>query len=129
MVRTLLNLAVFLATAAIALLLTSLLVPGFHVHPGGFIVAILVFAVVQALIEWLVRSLFHRAAPTIAGIAGLISTFLALLVASLFGGVGFDGIAAWILATVVVWVIAAVLGWIAGRFITPRFDKGRTGKR
>lgn len=129
MVRNLLNLAIFLATAAIALLITSLLVPGFRVHPGGFIVAILVFAVVQALVEWLVRSLFHRAAPTIAGIAGLISTFLALWIASLFGGVSFDGVGGWIIATVIVWVITAILGWVAAKFITPRFDKDRSAAR
>ncbi|WP_170297011.1 phage holin family protein [Agromyces salentinus] len=129
MVRTLLNLAIFLATAAIALLVTSLLVPGFHVHPGGFLVAIIVFAIVQAFVEWLVRSIFHRAAPTVAGIAGLISTFLALWVASLFGGVSFDGVGGWILATVIVWVITAILGWVAGRFITPRFDRQGSARR
>lgn len=123
MVRNLLNLAVFLATAAIALLVASLLVPGFHVHPGGFIVAILVFAIAQALVEWLVRSIFHRSAPTVAGIAGLISTFLALWIASLFSGVSFDGLGGWILATVIVWLITAILGWVASKFISPRFDR------
>lgn len=123
MVRTLVNLAIFLATAAIALVVASLLVPAFHVHPGGFIVAILVFAVVQALIEWLVRSIFHRAAPTIAGIAGLLSTFLALWITSLVGGVSFDGVGGWIIATVVVWLVAAILGWVAAKFISPRFDR------
>ncbi|MGI9823701.1 phage holin family protein [Agromyces sp. Marseille-Q5079] len=129
MVRTLLNLAIFLATAAIALLLTSLLVPGFHVHPGGFIVAIIVFALVQALVEWLVRKVFHRSAPTVAGIAGLISTFLALWVASLFGGLSFDGVGGWILATVIAWLITAILGWVAGRFLTPRLDRQQSDRR
>ncbi|SFR90453.1 4 TMS phage holin, superfamily IV [Agromyces sp. CF514] len=123
MVRTLVNLAIFLATAALALLLASLLVPGFHVHPGGFIVAIIVFAIAQALVEWLVRSIFHRSAPTVAGIAGLLSTFLALWITSLFGGVSFDGLGGWILATVVVWLVTAILGWVAAKFITPRFDR------
>ncbi|GAA1960095.1 phage holin family protein [Agromyces allii] len=123
MVRTLVNLAIFLATAAIALLLASLLIPGFHVHPGGFVVAIIVFAIAQVFVEWLVQSLFHKSAPTVAGIAGLLSTFLALLITSLFSGVSFDGIGAWILATVVVWVVTAVLGWVAAKFITPRFDR------
>ncbi|ANJ28411.1 phage holin family protein [Agromyces aureus] len=123
MVRTLVNLAIFLATAAIALLLASLLIPGFHLDPAGFVVAILVFAIAQALVEWLVRSIFHRSAPTVAGIAGLISTFLALWITSLFGGVKFDGIGAWILATVVVWLITAILGWVAAKFISPRFDR------
>ena len=130
MVRFLIRLAIFLGTAALGLLLAALLIPGFHVHAAGFILAIVVFALVQALIEWLVAKIFHRSAPTVAGIAGLLSTFLALWVATLItDGLSFDGVAAWILATVVVWLTTALLGWVAGRFVTPRSDRGRAGAR
>ena len=118
MVRFLIRLAVFLGTAALGLLLAALLIPGFHVHATGFILAIVVFALVQALIEWLVAKIFHRSAPTVAGVAGLLSTFLALWVATLItDGLSFDGVAAWILATVVVWLTTALLGWLAVRYL------------
>jgi uncharacterized membrane protein YvlD (DUF360 family) len=118
MVRLLIRLAVFLGTAALGLLLAALLIPGFHVHAAGFILAIIVFALVQALIEWLVAKAFHRSAPTVAGVAGLLSTFLALWVATLItDGLSFDGVAAWILATVVVWLTTALLGWLAAKFL------------
>jgi uncharacterized membrane protein YvlD (DUF360 family) len=121
MVRFLIRIAVFLGTAALGLLLAALLIPGFHVHAAGFIVAILVFAAAQAVIEWLIERIFHRSAPTVAGIAGLASTFLALWLATLLSdGLSFDGVAPWILATVVVWLTTAVLGWLAARFLLDR---------
>jgi|SoiMethySBSTD1v2_1073268.scaffolds.fasta_scaffold584480_2 uncharacterized membrane protein YvlD (DUF360 family) len=127
MVRFLIRIAVFLGTAALGLLLAALLIPGFHVHAAGFIVAILVFAAAQAVIEWLIERIFHRSAPTVAGIAGLASTFLALWLATLLSdGLSFDGVAAWILAAVVVWLTTAVLGWLAAKFLLDRRRSERT---
>ena len=114
MVRFLIRAAVFLGTAALGLFLAALLIPGFHVHLAGFLVAIIVFALVQ----WLIAKLFHRAAPTVVGIAGLLSTFVALWIATLItDGLSFDGIGPWILAAVVVWLTTAVLGWLAAKFL------------
>ena len=127
MVRFLIRIAVFLGSAALGLLLAALLIPGFHVHAAGFIVAILVFAAAQAVIEWLIERIFHRSAPTVAGIAGLASTFLALWLATLLSdGLSFDGVAAWILAAVVVWLTTAVLGWLAAKFLLDRRRSERT---
>jgi uncharacterized membrane protein YvlD (DUF360 family) len=121
MVRFLIRIAVFLGAAALGLMLAALLIPGFHVHAAGFIVAMLVFAAAQAVIEWLIERIFHRSAPTVAGIAGLASTFLALWLATLLSdGLSFDGVAPWILAAVVVWLTTAVLGWLAARFLLDR---------
>jgi len=126
MVRFLIRLAVFIGSAALGLVLAALLIPGFHVHPTGFIVAILVFAIAQAVIEWLIERIFHRSAPTVAGIAGLASTFVALWIATLLSdGLSFDGVGAWILAAVVVWLTTAVLGWLAAKFLLRSRDSAR----
>ncbi|MRG59147.1 hypothetical protein GE115_04585 [Agromyces sp. CFH 90414] len=126
MMRLLIRLAVFLGSAALGLFIASLLIPGFHVHLAGFLFAIIVFAVAQALIAWLVDRLFQRSAPTIAGIAGLLSTFLALWLATLLSdGLSFDGVGAWILAAVVVWVVTAIIGWLAAKYLVPRPEANR----
>jgi uncharacterized membrane protein YvlD (DUF360 family) len=118
MVRFLIRAAIFLGSAALGLLVAALIVPAFHVHWAGFVVAIIVFALVQAAVEWLVRKITSRSAPVIAGIAGLLSTFIALFVASLFTeGLSFDGLFAWILATVIVWVVAALAAWLLAKFL------------
>jgi uncharacterized membrane protein YvlD (DUF360 family) len=120
MVRFLIRLGVALVLVALALAVAALLVPGMHLHWSGFLVAIIVFAAVQALIEWLVETLFHRGAPAVAGVAGLISTAIALFVASLGDGITFDGIAPWVLAAVIVWIITALAGWLSGKYLLPR---------
>ena len=120
MVRILIRAAIFLGSAALGLLVASLIIPEFHVHTAGFLVAIVVFALVQAGVEWLVRKLTTRSVPVIAGVAGLLSTFVALLVASLFtDGLSFDGLFAWILATVIVWVITALATWLLLKYLLP----------
>ena len=126
MVRILIRLAVFLGTAALAIFLAALLVPGFHVEFGGFILAVIVFAVVQTFLAWLVERIFEKSAPTVAGIAGLLSTGLALWLATIFpGGLRFDGIGAWILAAVVVWLVTAIIGWAVAKFILKKPEAAR----
>ncbi|QEO14675.1 hypothetical protein FLP10_09835 [Agromyces intestinalis] len=127
MIRVLIRLAVFLGLAAVALLLAALLVPGMHLHWAGFIVAIVVFAIVQAFVAWLVEKLFRRGAPAVAGAAGLISTAVALWLATLIGdGLAFDGIAPWVLAAVVVWLVTGLIGWLAGKYLLPRVAPVKT---
>ncbi|MGX5696551.1 hypothetical protein ACWKWP_10170 [Agromyces soli] len=125
MLRFLIRLGVFLGLAAVALLLSALLIPGMHLHWQGFLVAIIVFAVVQAAIEWLVGAIFRRGAPAVAGAAGLISTAAALLLASLGDGITFDGIAPWVLAAVLIWLITGLIGWLAGKYLLPKVAPGK----
>lgn len=125
MVRFLIRLGVFLGLAAVALLVAALFVPGMHLHWQGFLVAILVFAIVQAVIEWLVGAVFRRGAPAVAGAAGLISTAAALALASLGDGITFDGIAAWVLAAVLIWLITGLVGWLAGKYLLPRAGRAK----
>ncbi|HEY1106026.1 phage holin family protein [Agromyces endophyticus] len=128
MVRFLIRLGVSLLLAALALFIASLLVPGMHLHVSGFLVAIIVFAAVQALLEWLVETLFHRGAPAVAGVAGLISTAIALFVASLGDGITFDGVAPWVLAAVIVWIITALAAWLSGKYLLPRIAPAKPAK-
>ncbi|WP_350348579.1 hypothetical protein ABIQ69_01235 [Agromyces sp. G08B096] len=126
MVRFLIRIAIFLGSAALGLFLASLLIGGFHVHAAGFLFAIIVFALAQSVIEWLVERLFHRSAPAVAGVAGLLSTFLALWLATLLSdGLSFDGVGAWILAAVVVWLVTAIVGWLATKFLLARTERNR----
>ena len=78
MVRFLIRVAIFLASAALGLLVSWWLLPGFDINWAGFIVAMLVFAIAQSLLSPLISKLAARHAPTILGGVGLVSTFLAL---------------------------------------------------
>ncbi len=113
MTRFLIRIAISLGTSALALLVCFWVLPDFGLSPGGFITAIIVFTVAQALLSPLIFNLARKHASAILGGVGLVSTFVALLIASLFpGGLHISGIATWILATLIVWIITALGTWL-----------------
>lgn len=113
MVRFLIRLAISLGTAALGLLAAMLILPDFRVELGGFLVAVAVFTIAQAILGPFVFNVARQHASAVLGGVGLVSTFLALLVASLFpGGIVVTGVVTWVLATLIVWLITALGAWL-----------------
>ena len=109
MIRILLRLAVFLVSAALGLLVAAWLIPQVHLSPSGFITAVVVFALAQSILSPFILKLTARAAPAFLGGIGIVSTCVALFVATLFaGGLQIDGWRTWILAPVIVWLVTAL---------------------
>ena len=109
MTRLLLRLLVFLGSAALGLLVAGLLIPAVTLSPGGFILAVIVFAVVQSALTALTAQIASRWAPAMGGGVGIISTLFALALASLVpGGVEISTPAGWLLAALVVWLVTAL---------------------
>lgn len=122
MIRFLLNLAIHVVTAAVALLVAGWLVPGVQLHLAGFVVAVLVFSAAQAILGPFVFSLARKYASAVLGGIGIVSTLLALWVATLFpDGLRITGVTAWVVTPLVVWIITALGTWIAGIFIIDRW--------
>ena len=84
---------------------------GMTLDATGFIVAVVVFTIVYALIQPFLIAQFQRGAnsgPLIGGVA-LIATLVALIVAALVtDGLSIDGVANWIAATVIVWLASVI---------------------
>ena len=113
MIRFLIRIVVFIVSAALGLLITSLLIDGFQINASGFVTSVLVFAVLQSVLSPFLAKVAHRHARALLGGVGLISTFVALLVAHFFtDGLQITGLTAWIAATVVVWLITALATWL-----------------
>ena len=109
MVSRLIRLAIILASAALGVGAAILLVDGFRVELGGFIVSVIVLTVAQALLAPVVAKLVGRHVPALEGGVGVISTLLALLVASLVPrGVSLASVSTWVLATLVIWVVTGI---------------------
>jgi len=83
-IRLLLRTLVFLGSAAIGLLVASWLVPGMTLRPWGFVVAVVIFALAQAILSPFFLKMASRYATAFLGGVGLVSTFVALLLASTF---------------------------------------------
>ena len=109
MIRFLLRIAVFLGSSAIGLLVASLIVPGVTLRPLGFITAVVIFTVAQAILSPFFLKMASRYASAFLGGIGLVSTLAALVLASLFSsGISIRDIGSWIAATVIVWLVTAI---------------------
>jgi len=126
MIRLLLSAAISIVSAALALLVASALIPGVDVSASGFVIAVLVFTVAQAILAPFVFNLARTYASAVLGGIGLVSTFLGLFVATLFpDGVKISGVTAWVLSALVVWLITALGTWILGALIIKRWWERR----
>lgn len=110
MVRILVRAAVFLGSAAIGLLVASLLIEGVSVTASGFVITAVIYAVVQSIIAPFLTTVAMANARAFLGGIGLVAAFVALLVASLVGSslTITGGVSTWVLASLVVWLVTAV---------------------
>ncbi len=128
MIRFAINLVATVVLAGIALLVAAAVIPGVHVQPRGFVVAVLVFAAAQAILSPFVFNMARKYASAMLGGIGLVSTLLALFLASRFsGGLTIDGATAWIVAPIIVWIVTALGGWIVVGLVLRRWLDRRRG--
>lgn len=110
MIRMAVRALVFIVSAAVGLLVAAAVVDGVSVSAAGLLVAVVVFAVLQSVLAPFLAKVAARNAPALLGGIGLVSTFVALLVASgLTDALTISGGATtWLAATVVVWLATAL---------------------
>ena len=111
--RLLLNLVVFLGSAAIGLLIAAVVLDNFP-SPRR---------------RYRRRGDLRRASTgavqthseaRVLGAVGLASTFVALLLTNLISsGLAIKGVGTWILATLIVWVVTMLATWALSRWIRP----------
>lgn len=124
--QLLIRLTVVLGSAAIGILGAGLLVSGFQVHIKGFFIVVVILAALQALLSPLVSKLIGRYIPALEGGIGLISTLIALFVASLIPapeGISANSFGSWVVAGLVVWVVTAFASILISWFIERKSTK------
>lgn len=130
MIRFLLVVAANLVTSALALLIAGWILPQWvTLQLGGFLVAVVVFTLAQSILAPFVFNTARKHASALLGGIGLVSTFLALWVATLFhGGIAIQGLG-WVLAPLVIWIVTALGGWILVGVLIKRFIEKREQKK
>ncbi|PFG44659.1 superfamily IV 4 TMS phage holin [Isoptericola jiangsuensis] len=115
MIKLLARTAVFLLAAAIGIVLTDLLFGLFDwqtfdvvwANPLTFVLAVVIFAIGQAVLSPLFAQVAQRNAPALLGVVGLVTTYVALLLAVLVApdGLTIEGWQGWVLGPVIVWLV------------------------
>lgn len=110
MVRVLIRAAIFLGSAAVGLVVAALVVPEMSIGWQSFVVAVVIFAVLQSVLAPFITKVAMKNASAVVGAAGLISTVVALLVTAAFvdGFAISGGVGPWVFASVVVWLVTMV---------------------
>ncbi len=110
MIRFIVGVLIYLAAAAIGLWIAALLLSGVTLTASGFVLAIIIFAVLQALFLPFIGAMADKRDSLLLGSAGgLIATFAALLVTDLISdGLDIKGIGTWIVATLIVWIVGLI---------------------
>jgi hypothetical protein len=111
MIRLLVRTAIFLGAAAIGLVAADLLLEDVSVSASGFLLTVVIYAVVQSIISPFLAKVAASSARALLGGVGLIATFVALLTASLVGSslTITGGASTWVLATLIVWLVTALV--------------------
>ncbi|AIY02396.1 hypothetical protein ART_2797 [Arthrobacter sp. PAMC 25486] len=124
MKQLMVGIGIQLGSSAVAIILAALLLHRFTLGFGGFITAVVVFTIAQSLLVGLISKLATKYAPALAGAATLVSTWLALLIASLpFGGIRIHGFLTWIWAALIVWAITALCAVLVPKYLIKNSSK------
>lgn len=110
MIRFLIRMAIFLVSAALGLLVAAWLVDGVAVTAGGFLLAVVIFALIQSILSPFIAKVTAKNASALLGGVGLLSTFVALWLTTVLGDslTISGGAGTWLFATVIVWLATAL---------------------
>lgn len=113
MITFLFRALLYVVSAAIGLIVADLLLEGFQIQWDrwwGFVICILIFAILQSVLAPWVSKIADRYAPVLMGGIGIFSTLIALIVVVLLpiGGLRIVDLTGWLLGSVIVWLITAL---------------------
>ncbi|HJS69432.1 MAG TPA: hypothetical protein VJ744_01415, partial [Gaiellaceae bacterium] len=101
MIRLLVRIAVAVAANAIGLIVAAALLDGVHLNGAAFVVAVVIFTVVFALLHPFLLMQMRRGRGLAFVGAALLATLVGLIVTDLVSdGLTIDGAGTWIAATV-----------------------------
>ncbi len=103
----------YVVSAGVGLIAADLLLDGFEIEWDkwwGFVICILIFAILQSVLAPWVAKVANRYAPVLMGGIGIFSTLISLIVVVLLpiGGLRITDLTGWLLGSVIVWLITAV---------------------
>jgi hypothetical protein len=103
----------YLVSAGLGLIVADALLDGFRIQWDkwwGFVICILIFAILQSVLAPWISRLADRYAPVLMGGIGIFSTLVALVIVVLLpiGGLRIVDLTGWLLGSVIVWLITAI---------------------
>jgi Mycobacterial 4 TMS phage holin, superfamily IV len=110
MIRLLVRALVIAASAAIGLLVANAILDDMSLTWQTFVLDVVIFAALQAILAPFIAKVAHRNAPALLGGVGLITTLIALIITHAVsdGGLRITGAATWLYAALIVWLVTMI---------------------
>lgn len=113
MITLLFRALMYLVSAGLGLIVADLVLDGFQIEWDkwwGFVVCIVIFAILQSVLAPWVSRIADRYAPVLMGGIGIFSTLISLVIVVLLpiGGLRIVDLTGWLLGSVIVWLITAL---------------------
>ena len=109
MIRFVVRTLIALVANAIGLIVAAIVLDDVHLDATSFVVAVVIFTVVFALLQPFLAVQLRRMGPGMLGTVSLIATLVSLIVTDLLSdGLSISGVLTWILAALIVWLVALV---------------------
>jgi hypothetical protein len=104
---------IYIVSAGLGLIVADLLLDGFQIEWSkwwGFVLCILIFALLQSILSPWISKIADRYAPVLLGGIGIFSTLVALIIVVLLpiGGLRIVDVTGWLLGAMIVWLITAL---------------------
>lgn len=113
MLRFLASVVLHLLANAVGVALAAWLLDGFSVTAAAFVGVVILFTLIEVVLDPLVLKISLQYAPVLRGGVALVSTLVGLIITTLISdGLTINGATAWVVGTLIVWlggVLAALL--------------------
>ena len=113
MIRLIVRTLIAVAANAVGLIVASAVLDGFSINVASFIVAVVIFTIVFAVLTPFLAVQLRRLGNGAIGATALIATLVSLIITDLLSdGFSISGVGTWIAAAVIVWLAALVAAFV-----------------
>jgi len=129
MVRAFFSVLVHLIANALGLILAAWILDDMTLNASGFLLALLIFTIIEIVIQPLIVQMSMRHARALAGSSALLASFVALVITAwVSDGLQISGSTTWLLATVIIWAASLLLGILLPLLVFKRWMAERPGR-
>ena len=118
MIKFIARAVLVLLANATGIILATVLLSGFSIYLSGFITSVVFFTIFELLFEPFIVKMAVRYLPALRGGIALVTTFVGLLLTSLFtSGLEIQGLSTWLLASLIIWITVVIMGVVLPMFL------------
>ena len=128
MIRFVLTAIAQLIANAVALLVANYFLDDMELDASGFLTAVVIFTIAEALLLPWLRQMAMTKARALAGSTALVAALAALIVTDFVSdGLEIDGLSTWVVATIIVWGASLVTTLLLPIFVFKSLREERQG--